>query len=229
MPEPEKFTAHLPAVLAATAATVLASLGTSFLGWAGTLAGVITASLVTGGGAWWAERWLRRSTARARALTEARRRKGRPLSPDETSYIAAITDEREKRRHRGIPWKLAGMSAAAVLAGTTAVIAFIELGTGKPVSAVVQGHPGHGLVVPVVQSPEPAASQATPSATLTPSQEPSPSSPAASVTPSPPATPAATTPPPSPSASPTAPPSVIAPSTIPASTPPASLPAISPS
>lgn len=228
MPEPEKFTAHLPAVLAATAATVLASLGTSFLGWAGTLAGVITASLVTGGGAWWAERWLRRSTARARALTEARRRKGRPLSPDETSYIAAITDEREKRRHRGIPWKLAGMSAAAVLAGTTAVIAFIELGTGKPVSAVVQGHPGHGLVVPVVQSsvPEPAA---TPSATLTPSQGPPSSAPPPSATPSPPATSPATTPPPSPPASPTAPASVIAPSTIPASTPPASLPAISPS
>jgi hypothetical protein len=53
VPQSEKFTAHLPAVLGATAATVAATLGTSFLGFAGTLIGVVAASLVTGGGAWW--------------------------------------------------------------------------------------------------------------------------------------------------------------------------------
>src|SRR5271154_3796008 len=37
----EKFTAHLPAVLGATVATVGATLGTSYLGWGGTLAGVV--------------------------------------------------------------------------------------------------------------------------------------------------------------------------------------------
>lgn len=176
MPQQEKFTAHLPAMLGATAATVAATLGTSFLGFAGTLIGVVAGSLIIGGGSWWAERAIRGSTARARALAEARRRKGRELSPEETHFIAAVAGERHKQAHRGIPWALAGMSAGVVLLATVAVILFIELGTGKPVSAVVQGHRAHGLLAPVTPSPSltPSA-QPSPSASLTPSLSPSPS------------------------------------------------------
>lgn len=211
VPQAEKFSAHLPAVLGATTATVGASLGTSYLGWAGTLTGLIAASLLTGGGAWWVERWYRRWAAKTRALAEARKRKGRPLSPDETSFIAAVSDEREKRADRaaGIPWRLAGMSAGVVLLATAAVILFIELGTGKPVSAVVQGKPAHGLLAPVGPSSEPSPSPspttgpastppvvASPSASLTPSLSPSPSPSVSPGSPTAPASATATTAPP---------------------------------
>jgi hypothetical protein len=203
VPQSEKFTAHLPAVLGATAATVAATLGTSFLGFAGTLIGVVAASLVTGGGAWWVERAIRGSTARARALAEARRRKGRELSPEETHFIAAVADERHKRANRGVPWALAGMSAGVVLLAATAVILFIELGTGKPVSAVVQGHRAHGLLAPVTPSPSftPSA-RPSPSVSLTPSLSPSTSLPVSPGSSSATTAPAATTAPPSASPSP---------------------------
>jgi hypothetical protein len=204
---------------AATAATVAATLGTSFLGVAGTLTGVVAASLITGGGAWWFERWLRRWTAKTRALAEARRRKGRPLRPEETHFIAAVSNEQQDQtnRVRGIPWRLAGASAGVVLLAAVAVILFIELGTGKPVSAVVQGKPASGLLAPV-STPEPSqtftpAPKSTPAA-KSPSATPSPSvSPSASPSVSP-GTPSAT---PSPAVT-TAPPSVI-PATTPAVTP----------
>jgi hypothetical protein len=201
----EKFTAHLPAVLGATAATVAATLGTSFLGYAGTLIGVVAGSLIIGGGSWWAERAIRGSTARARALAEARRRKGRELSPEETHFIAAVADERHKRANRGVPWALAGMSAGVVLLAATAVILFIELGTGKPVSAVVQGHRAHGLLAPVAPSPEPSftrSARPSPSPSLTPSLSPSTTLPVSPGSPSATTAPAATTAPPSASPSP---------------------------
>lgn len=217
VPQAEKFSSHVPAMAGATAATVAATLGTSFLGVAGTLTGVVAASLITGGGAWWVERWVRRGAAKARALEEARRRKGRPLRPEETQFIAAVSNEQQDRinRVKGIPWRLAGMSAGVVLLAATAVILFIELGTGKPVSAVVQGKPASGLLTPVTPASTPASSpSATPAAT-TPSATPSPSvSPPASPSVSP-GTPSATF---SPTAT-TAPPSVI----------PATTPAVSPS
>lgn len=205
MPE-ERFTSHLPAVLAATTATVIATIGTSALGYGGTILGVTLGSLVTGSGAWVAERWLRRWSAVAKAKAEAMKRKGRPLTDTETQMIKRVVDQRYQRV-RGLPWKLMSLSAASVFALVVAVIAVIELTAGKPVSAVVRNEPASGFVAPVAQStpstapPSPsvtrsaAPTSAAPSLTASPSpsqtvqpsasQTVAPSSPAITVTPSP--------------------------------------------
>jgi hypothetical protein len=175
----DKFSSHLPAVLASTTATIFATFGLSFLGVAGTLIGLVGGSFVTGAGAWWFERWYRRVTAVAKAKREAMRRRGRPLTSTETQMIERITDAKQPRV-RGFPWKLASMCAGAALVIVAAVVVFIELGTGKPVSAVVQNKPAHGLFVP---QPEPTVTitHAPPTpvySTLTPSPSTSTSTPA---------------------------------------------------
>lgn len=146
MPD-EHFSSHLPALLASTTATLVATFGLSFLGAGGTLAGLVGGSLVTGVGAWWFERWFRKTAAVARTRSDWMRRRGRPLTDTETQMIERIAEAKHPRI-RGFPWRLASLGTAVILVATGAVIAVIELGTGKPVSAVVQSKHSHGLFVP---------------------------------------------------------------------------------
>jgi hypothetical protein len=221
----ESFKTHLPAIFAATTATVAVTILSSYLGVAGTLAGAALSSLLTGGSAWWAEKWYRRLNAKARAIAEARKRKGSDLTPDETSIIHQITDAQEDARTpRGIPWKLISLMAGATLILTISVIAFIELGTGQPISATVQGKPAHGLIVPEpVYTPEPVRTTLPPVTPTRTAGTHQPASPSPAGTPS---TPPATAPP-TPTAHQTPAPPTLTPSQ-PATPPPPGTPATTP-
>ena len=143
--KPESFRSHLPAIAAATAGTLLATILGSFIGVAGTLAGITTGSLLSGTISWWTERGLRRSAAVAAARAEAIRTRGRPLHPDEDAVVAHAAAHTRDRRHR----RWAGPVAFIVVAfiGCAVPLTLLEHATGKPLSAVVQGQPGHGTTL----------------------------------------------------------------------------------
>ena len=171
--KPESFRSHLPAIAAATAGTVLATVLGSLIGVAGTLVGIVMGSLLSGTISWWAERGLRRSAAVATARAEAIRTRGRPLHPEEDAAVsqAAAASHGRGRRHR----RWAGPAAFIVAAfiGCASPLTFLEHAAGKPLSAVVQGQPGHGTTLgggvsggPATHSPSPSPSaSATGSAT----------------------------------------------------------------
>jgi hypothetical protein len=211
--KPESFRSHLPAIAAATAGTVIATILGSLIGVAGTLVGITIGSLLSGTISWWTERGLRRSAAVAAARADAIRTRGRPLHPDEDAAVAraaAAPDDRG-RRHRRWAGPVAFIVAAFI--GCAVPLTLLEHAAGKPLSAVVQGVPGHGTTlgggvsgVPASHSPSPSPSaRATGSAAASSTPPGSARSPAAS------ATPVGTTPA-----------STIPPSTSPASSPPAS-------
>jgi hypothetical protein len=209
--KPETFRSHLPAIAAATSGTVLATVLGSLIGIAGTLVGIAVGSLLSGTISWWAERGFRRSAAVATARAEAIRTRGRPLQPDEDAEVAqaAVASHDRSRRHR----RWAGPAAFVVAAfiGCAVPLTLLEHAAGKPLSAVVQGEPGHGTTLgggvadaPASHRPSPSPSAKTtgPAANAPASTAPSgaSSSPAPSAT-----TPAATTPASTaPSATPTA-------------------------
>lgn len=209
MPDSEEsFLSHIPALLGSATATLIVTFGLSDLGYAGTLAGAAGGAVLIGGGSWWMERAYRKFATRARLMAAGRRQLGRPLTPEETQNIAAVVEFHHQRRNRGIPWRLAGFSAAAVLVIVAAVIAVIEVSAGKPVSAIVQNQPASGLIVPVTSpsptesftSPSPSlAPSPSPSASLSPSLSPSASPSVAQTTPAPSTSPVASSAPPSPS------------------------------
>jgi hypothetical protein len=203
---PETFRSHLPAIAAATAGTVLAAVLGSLIGAAGTIAGVVIGSLASGTCSWWAERGIRRSTALATARAEAIRTRHLHASnapaatqPDaaaaDTGATTRIVSGRHGRPRPSRRWAgLAAIIAAAFIGGAIAVTV-VEGAAGKPLSAVVQGKPGHGTTLgggavgtaaPASPSPSPAASTTgaaatTPAASATPSDASSP--PAASTAP----------------------------------------------
>lgn len=210
MPDSEEsFLHHLPALLGSATATLIVTFGLSDLGYAGTLAGAAGGAVLIGGGSWWMERAYRKFATRARLLAAGRRQLGRPLTPEETQNIAAVVEFHHRRRNRGIPWRLAGLSAATVLVIVAAVIAVIEVSAGKPVSAIVQNQPASGLLVPVTSpsptesftpSPSPSLTpSSSPTTALSPSLSPSASPSVAQTTPAPSTSPAASSAPPSPS------------------------------
>jgi serine/threonine-protein kinase len=185
MADADHFSSHLPTLAATAAGTVLAAVAGGYLGVAGTMAGLIGGSLVTGVTAWWIDRGLRRSAALAKAKATAVRRRGRPLTDAETVQLSAIVEASERRK-RVIPWRLISVSsAAAVLAGAGAVTG-LEYAYGNPVSAVVQQPPT--LTGP---QPAPAASTVAPSPTLARAASPSVTA-SASASPSPSASPSTT-------------------------------------
>jgi hypothetical protein len=200
--KPESFRSHLPAIAAATAGTVLATVLGSLIGVAGTLVGIVIGSLLSGTISWWAERGLRRSAAVATARAEAIRARGRPLHPDEDAAVAeaaARADEPAEdaaspgrsRRHR----RWAGPAAFVVAAfiGCAVPLTLLEHAAGKPLSAVVQGQPGNGYSLgggvsggPASHSPSPSPSATTTGSATAPASGTAPSgassSPAASAT-----------------------------------------------
>ena len=155
---PETFRSHLPAIIAATTGTVLAAILGSLIGAAGTIAGLVIGSLASGTASWWAERGIRRSAALAAARAEALRARGYPLHPGEHAAVtqaAAITRDtaaagsgHDRPRPR-LRWRWAGPAAFIIAAfiGGALVVTLLEGAAGKPLSAVVQGKPGHGTTL----------------------------------------------------------------------------------
>jgi hypothetical protein len=173
--KPETFRSHLPAIAAATAGTVLATVLGSLIGVAGTLVGIAVGSLLSGTISWWAERGLRQSAAVATARADAVRARGRPLHPDEdaaVSRIAAAWHDRARRHRR---WAGPAAFIVAAFIGCAVPLTLLEHAAGKPLSAVVQGTPGHGTTLgggvsgaPASHSPSPSPSARTtgPAATV---------------------------------------------------------------
>ena len=179
---PETFRSHLPAIVAATTGTVLAAILGSLIGAAGTIAGIVIGSLASGTCSWWAERGIRRSAALAAARAEAIRARDRPLHPGENAAVtqAAVVTQDTAAASRGHGWwrprrRWAGPAAfiAAAFIGCVIVVTLLEGAAGKPLSAMVQGKPGHGTTfggggvgkaAPASPSPVPSA---TPSASTT--------------------------------------------------------------
>jgi hypothetical protein len=144
--KPETFRSHLPAIAAAAAGTVLAAALGSLVGAAGTVAGMAIGSLVSGTCSWWAERGIRRSAAITAARAAAIRARGRPLRPGEDAALTRAAARHDRgRRHR----RWAGPAALAAVAfnGCAAAVTLVEQGAGKPLSALVQGKPGHGTTL----------------------------------------------------------------------------------
>jgi hypothetical protein len=138
------FGSHVPSLAASAGGTVLAATLASYLGPLGTVGGLIAGSLLSGTTAWLIERGLRRSSDLAREKAKAvRARGGRPLTAHETQVITAIVN----KHHRHIRWQpLAGIATGALVIATGTLVMW-EIAAGKPVAAVVQHRPGHGLTV----------------------------------------------------------------------------------
>jgi hypothetical protein len=167
--KPETFRSHLPAIAAAAAGTVLAAALGSLVGAAGTVAGMAIGSLVSGTCSWWAERGIRRSAAITAARAAAIRARGRPLRPGEDAALTRAAARHDRgRRHRR--WAGPAALAAAAFIGCAAAVTLVEQGAGKPLSALVQGKPGHGTTLggagggtaPARPAPAPPASTARP-------------------------------------------------------------------
>lgn len=191
------FLDHLPALIAAALAAVGVSIGLSYFGWAGTLIGLTLGTLVTGTVAWYVEKLIRRLSARTKALAEARKRKGAPLSETETSMISAVADEHVKRRYRRPPWQAIALGLSVVFVAAGALLVVIALSAGLPVGAIVHNTPPSHTptVVPTVV---PTSSVPTFSASPSPTFAPSPSLPATTTPPSPSPSPTGSSPAPSP-------------------------------
>lgn len=209
----ETFRSHLPAIVAATTGTVLAAILGSLIGAAGTIAGMVIGSLASGTASWWAERGIRRSTALATARAEAIRARGRPLHPAEHAAVtqalaitqdAAVADSEPGRPRSRRRWAGPAAFIAAAFIGCALVVTLLEGAAGKPLSAVVQGKPGHGTTIgggavgkAAPASPSPASSGSTspaPSASATGSGTPSATPSGASISPAASTAPAATAP-----------------------------------
>ena len=188
----ETFRSHLPAIVAATTGTILAATLGSLIGTAGTIAGMVIGSMASGTCSWWAERGIRRSTALASARAEALRARGRQLHPGEdatatqdtavgqdatatqdtavTQDTGAVPAAGRHSRPRPRP-RWAGLAAVitAAFIGCAVAVTLVEGASGKPLSAMVQGMPGHGTTLgggavakaaPARPSPTPPASTA---------------------------------------------------------------------
>ena len=196
--KPESFRSHLPAIVAATTGTVLAAILGSLIGAAGTIAGMVIGSLASGTCAWWAERGIRRSAALAAARAEVIRARSHPLHPGEDAAVtrdtAVTRDNAAAPGRNGRPggrWAGPAAFIAAAFIGCAVVVTLLEGAAGKPLSAVVQGKPGHGTTLgggavgkaaPASPSPTPPASTTGAAATSTTTGGAS-SSPAASTAP----------------------------------------------
>jgi hypothetical protein len=204
----DRFTDHIPAIVGAACGTVAASVGASFLGVAGTFAGLALGSVITGTAAWFIERWVRRGRALAAAKAKAiRERGGLPLNEHETQIIKAIED---KKQGRGIHWRvIAGIAGFTLLLSVVAIGSW-ELASGRTVDRIVRPPAPTSQQPTLPPSHAPSSPRPSPSPTFSPSLSPSPSpslspsvSPSAQIIPS-------TSPPASPSLSVT--PSVASPS-----------------
>jgi hypothetical protein len=179
-------------------ATLTATIALSFLGTAGTLAGLALGAAMSAVLPTLYENLVRRSQHKARMLRE-RQRQARADASSAGDYEFLFTSGESASTPRlSIPWKRMGVAALAVFAICAITITVVEAIAGKPVSDVVTntrgsgytfsgGHSGphdSGPQAPEQQNSTAPASPSTtpssvPSATVTPSVTPS-TSPSAS-------------------------------------------------
>jgi hypothetical protein len=209
--KPETFRSHLPAIVAATTGTVLAAVLGSLIGTAGTIVGMVIGSLSSGTCSWWAERGIRRSAALATARAETLRSRGYHMHPGDhyeiTAAAAGVTRaevtqaggtraggtraevratgaSRHGRPGRSRRWAGPAAFIVAAFIGCAIVITLMEGAAGKPLSAVVQGKPGHGTTLGggTVGKAAPASPSPKPSASPSPTSSASTTAPAATST-----------------------------------------------
>jgi hypothetical protein len=213
--EKEKIQLSLAQVAASSLAAVSAAIVCSFFGVAGTVIGTAIASVcATVGSALYAHS-LRRTKARLRQLHQAG-----AASPPLTDVLE--TTKRQWRRWASqIPWRRVGLGAAGVFVFSIALVTVVELGVGKPLSALfgVGGSGDRGTTLGTVvggkkhhhspsHSPSPtttSSSSPSPTSSTTSSPTRPPTSPTPTPTPTPSVTPTKPTPTPTPSVTPSSP------------------------
>jgi hypothetical protein len=154
----------------------------------------VIGSLASGTASWWAER-ASAGPRLAAARAEAVRARGHQLHPGEAAAVthtAAVTQDTAAVTQAGVTRPAAGRHRpsrprrrwagpaafiAAAFIGCAIVVTLLEGVAGKPLSAVVQGKPGHGTTfgggavgkaAPASPSPAPSSSPSpTPSASAT--------------------------------------------------------------
>jgi hypothetical protein len=137
-------------VAAQVASTLVCAFAMSFLGTAGTLAGLATGSLLSSTVPTLIEHTAGRSAKRTRERYLHYRSKG--LSPETAHRLAtgqmkpALT-RKDGRRHRNRRLKWTAVTAALVAAVSLAGLTSIEAAAGKPASAIVQGRTGSGTTL----------------------------------------------------------------------------------
>lgn len=195
----EGFTAHLPTIVAAAVGALIVSILSSFLGKAGTLIGLMAGSMLSGTVTWYTERGIRKSAAIAKAKRDAVRKKGRPLTLEETSVIERIADFKTHRR--GIGWKRISVLSVLALVLSAGSVSAVEAMSGKTLHGLLTGTNDKGFSIGRDYAPSPTVTETvTRTASVpavVPDETPSSSSPAVTSTPD--ATPDATpdeTPPP---------------------------------
>jgi hypothetical protein len=152
-----KLDLNVPTLAAGAGATVTMSVLGSYLGPLGTLTGAAATSVVSAvvtavykHSATVAQE--KAKDAALRRLVRERRGKGAP-TPEETAIIEKVTDEAveaSSARQRWSGGRLALIGAAVAVGlfgGVAAAEAGVEALAGKPVSAIVQGKPGHGTTL----------------------------------------------------------------------------------
>jgi hypothetical protein len=108
---------------------------------------MVIGSLVSGTCSWWAERGIRRSAAVAAARAAAIRARGRPLRPGEDAAVTRAAAARHDRARWHRRWAGPAALAAAAFIGCAVAVTLVEQDAGKPLSALVQGKPGHGTTL----------------------------------------------------------------------------------
>jgi hypothetical protein len=177
------FRGHVPTLVATAGGTVAAAFVGGLLGAAGTVIGLLLGSLISGTAAWWIDLALRRTADLARQKAAFTRRHRRAPRPDETAVMQAVAARRQRLSPR-----LIGLIGALGFIAAVAALTVIELGAGKPVSAIVQDKPGSGLTFSGdtttrdTPSPSPSYSATVPAIPVTPSSPVVTVSPSASTT-----------------------------------------------
>ncbi len=178
----DKFKDHIFTVLAAGCGTVGAAVAGSFLGTGGTLIGMFLGSALSGTGAYWAERTLRRGKAIAAAKTKAvRERGGRPLTIHETQIVSAEAIAKYERAHTSRTYRrrwyrrpVVAMSALGLALGLVAVGAW-ELAAARSLSDITNPAPAPAPTVTITHNTTiNRPRRHTPAPTLTPTLTPTP-------------------------------------------------------
>lgn len=202
-------------VAASVGGTVAVSFIMSFLGNAGTLAGLVVGSMLSTTFPTVLEHFgAKGSSAVTRRYKQLRARD----IPAQTAMIMARREEADRHR-RLFRWQPLALTGGLVLILGAGAITVAEASAGKPVSDIVQGKPGHGYTFHTDPVYTPPPTPTAPLTTIPASSTPAPSS--TTPSPSPDVSPDGTPPPvlPSPDTSPSPGTSSPAGSTTPMQTP----------
>ena len=138
---PPKLRSKTPVIAAQVGATLTVTVALSFLGVAGTMAGLVAGTLISQVSAFFYEQWVVRAHARARrhvAQYRARRVPGQAHGWDDYYRPPA------SRRRVSVPYRAMAATGIIVLVLSAATIIAVELAAARPLSAVVTRSAGSG-------------------------------------------------------------------------------------